>query len=170
MFITRNLYTTTLHLDPDAKTWINAVEDADSSYLEQDVKRAMNKLVLDMKNYSLWYQTSSMTVRMGARTLAGALIDIKSPNKSWTNNNFVSADYNRITGLLGDGSTKYLYSGITNNLLPQNDRSIWEYLQATASSNVRHYAGGGRVAGGTDDFAMRYDTESKVSWCGYYRC
>ena len=45
----------------------------------------------------------------GARTLAGALVPVVGPAP--TNFNFVAGDYNRTTGLIGDGSTKYLATG-----------------------------------------------------------
>ncbi len=148
--------------DFDAIKWISAVETADGQLLEPGVRAAMNRLVMDMKAASVWVPLSKMTVRMGARTLAGALIDIKTPSTSWTNNNFVSGDYNRTTGLIGNGTTKYLDPGITNDSLAQNDRSIFEYLQATASSNTKHYAGAGLVSGATGDFSMRYDTSTTL--------
>jgi hypothetical protein len=43
---------------------------------------------------------------MGARTLSGALTPLVGTAP--TNNNFVAGDYNRKTGLVGNGSTKYL--------------------------------------------------------------
>ena len=47
-------------------------------------------------------------IMAGARTLAGALVPLVGAAP--TNFNFVSEDYNRKTGLVGNGSTKYLNS------------------------------------------------------------
>lgn len=55
----------------------------------------------------------------GARTLNGALVPLVGTAP--TNNNFVSGDYDRETGLIGNGSTKYLNSNRNNNADPQND-------------------------------------------------
>ncbi len=144
--------------DQNAWAWIQAVEVADAQHLENDVRKAMNQLVLDLKSNSLWASITSMTVRMGARTLSGALIDMKNPSTSWTNNNFVSGDYNRTTGLVGDESTKYLDTNYNNDQLAQNDRSMWEYVHTIAGDNTDHYCGAGLVTGGTSDFGFRYDT------------
>jgi hypothetical protein len=56
-------------------------------------------------------------IMAGAQTLQGALVPLVG--SAPTNFNFVSGDYNRKTGLVGDGSTKYLdtgYSGATQPL------------------------------------------------------
>jgi hypothetical protein len=50
--------------------------------------------------------------------LNGALVPLVGTAP--TNNNFVSGDYNRKTGLVGNGSTKYLDSNRANNADPQN--------------------------------------------------
>jgi hypothetical protein len=44
-----------------------------------------------------------------------------------TNFNFVSGDYNRKTGLVGDGSTKYLDSNRAGNADPQNSFHLSTY-------------------------------------------
>ena len=66
-----------------------------------------------------------------------------------TNNNFVSADYDRETGLVGDGSTKYLDSNRNNNADPQDSKHISVYVQQ-ASSVVASY-----IAGTTDTWIAR---------------
>jgi hypothetical protein len=63
-----------------------------------------------------------------------------------TNNNFVSADYDRETGLVGDGSTKYLDSNRADNADPQNSAHLSVYVSTadTAGANTyRAYAGAG---------------------------
>jgi len=45
-----------------------------------------------------------------------------------TNFNFVSGDYNRKTGLVGNGSTKYLDSNRNNNADPQNSKHMSAYV------------------------------------------
>jgi hypothetical protein len=72
----------------------------------------------------------------GARTLAGALVPLVGAAP--TNNNFVDADYNRETGLKGNGSTKYLDSGRANNDDPQDDNHNSAFI--TQSSTVSEHA------------------------------
>ena len=54
----------------------------------------------------------------GARTRLGAMTPLVGPAP--TSFNFGNNDYNRKTGLVGDGSTKYLDSNRNNNADPQN--------------------------------------------------
>jgi hypothetical protein len=61
----------------------------------------------------------------GWNGLAGALIPLKGPAP--TNFNFVSGDYDRTTGLIGDGTTKYLDSNRNNNADPQNSSHMAVY-------------------------------------------
>ena len=65
----------------------------------------------------------------GARTLNGALVPLKGTAP--TNVNFQSTDYDRKTGLKGDGSTKYLDSNRANNADPFDSKHIYTYLTET---------------------------------------
>jgi hypothetical protein len=59
----------------------------------------------------------------GARTVAGALVPLKGPSP--TNIGFVSGDYNRETGLKGNGTTgKYINTNRNNNADGQNDNHM----------------------------------------------
>jgi hypothetical protein len=53
-----------------------------------------------------------------------------------TSFNFVDGDYNRKTGLVGDGSTKYLDSNRNNNADPRNSKhaSVWVSTAATITT------------------------------------
>jgi hypothetical protein len=79
----------------------------------------------------------------GARTLNGALVPLKGA--ALTNFNFISGDYNRKTGLLGNGSTKYLNSNRADNVSPQNSNhaSVYSTTAPTVSGNL--IGGGGAV-------------------------
>lgn len=138
--------------DADAAAWIAAVETADGAALETGVKTAMNQLVLDLKANSLWTPIQTMVVKMGARTLSGALIDIKNPGSSWTNNNFVSGDYNRTTGLIGNASNKYLDSGRANSADNRNNSAKWTYVTTLATGLNYYYMSSGAGVTGGDAF------------------
>jgi hypothetical protein len=51
-----------------------------------------------------------------------------------TNNNFVSGDYNRETGLVGDGSTKYLNSNRNSDADPLNSKHCSVYVSTAGSA------------------------------------
>jgi hypothetical protein len=115
--------------DPDAASYITAVETADGESLETAVKVAIHSFVKGCKSDGIWSAIKASCILAGARTLAGALVPLVGTAP--TNNNFVSGDYNRKTGLVGNGSTKYLNSNRNNNADPQNSH----HLSAFASSS-----------------------------------
>lgn len=92
--------------DRDAETYLAAVEAADGQRLEYGVRLAVAAFVVGCKADGIWGAMGSACLLMGARTLSGALVPLLG--QAPTNNNFVAGDYNRKTGLVGDGSTKYL--------------------------------------------------------------
>jgi hypothetical protein len=99
------------------------------SILETPVKRAVDDFFRGTKaDGTFWDALKAACILCGARTLAGALVPLAGDAP--TNNNFVDADYNRETGLKGNGSTKYLDSNRANNADPQDDAfySIGESL------------------------------------------
>ena len=116
--------------DPDAAAYIEAVEAADGELLEFAVGKAINDFVLGCKADGIWDAIKASCILAGARTLAGALVPLVGTAP--TNYNFVSGDYNRKTGLVGDGSTKYLDSNRNNNADPQNNHHISCFLGSTA--------------------------------------
>lgn len=92
--------------DPDATIYINNVEIADGQALEETTKNAINNFVVGCKVDGNWNAIESCCIFAGARTLNGGLVPLKGPNLS--NNAFITSDYNRKTGLKGNGTTKYL--------------------------------------------------------------
>ena len=117
---------TTAALDSDAAAYIAAVEAADGQSLEVDVKTAINNFIVGCKADGIWTALKASCILSGARTLSGALVPLVGTAP--TNNNFVSGDYNRETGLVGNGSTKYLDSNRNNNADPQNSKHISAYV------------------------------------------
>lgn len=102
--------------DPDASAYITAVEIADGQPLELNVKAAINSFVIDCKTDGIWDGITSCCILAGARTLNGALTPLKGVAP--TNNNFIPADYNRATGLKGNGhdvSFKYIDTNRNDN-------------------------------------------------------
>jgi len=70
-----------------------------------------------------------------------------------TNNNFVTADYDRKTGLKGNGSTKYLNSNRANDDDPQDDKHTSAYISTVSSNAATVYiASAGRNTVGSTSF------------------
>lgn len=132
--------------DPDAAAYITAVEAADGQALEERTKIAIDDFVLGCKSDGIWSAIKASCILAGARTLSGALVPLVGAAP--TNFNFVSGDYNRKTGLVGNGSTKYVDSNRNNNAEPQNSRHIGLYI-----STADNLGGIGRQCIGTQDLA-----------------
>lgn len=133
--------------DPDAGAYIAAVEAADGQLLEFAVGKAINDFVVGCKNDGIWSAIKAGCILAGARTLSGALVPLAGTAP--TNNNFVSGDYNRKTGLVGNGSTKYLNSNRNNNADPQNNQHLSAWKTTIHNTIVTGSFGGIIGAGGT---------------------
>lgn len=123
-----------LPADADADAYIAAVEAADGQALEPGVKFAIKNFVLCCKQDGIWTAIKASCILAGARTLAGALIPLVGTAP--TNFNFVSGDYNRKTGLVGNGSTKYLNSNRNNNVDPQDSFHLSTWVSTAATSGI----------------------------------
>jgi hypothetical protein len=121
-------------LDPDANAYITAVQIADGQPLESAVKEAISSFVVGCKADGIWTAIKASCILAGARTLSGALMPLVGTAP--TNNNFVSGDYNRETGLVGNGSTKYLSSNRNNNADPQNSKHISAYVTTAPTTGA----------------------------------
>jgi hypothetical protein len=126
-------------LDNDAANYLINVIIADGSSLEPAVQAAVNNFVVGCKTDGIWPAIKASCILAGARTLNGALVPLVGTAP--TNFNFVSGDYNRKTGLVGDGSTKYLNSNRNNNADPQDSQHVSVYItaNATGTSGSRRY-------------------------------
>jgi hypothetical protein len=117
--------------DPDALAYLTAVEAADGQALENSVKVAINTFVVGCKADGIWSALTHACIMAGARTLSGALVPLTG--LAPTNNNFVSGDYNRKTGLIGDASTKSLTTQYNNTDIPADNDHISSYVTQAPS-------------------------------------
>jgi hypothetical protein len=122
--------------DTDAAAYIAAVEAADGQALETGVRNAINAFVVGCKADGIWSAIKASCILAGARTLTGALVPLVGTAP--TNVNFVSGDYNRETGLLGNGSSKYLNTNRNNNADPQNNRHQSVFISVAPSATGIH--------------------------------
>jgi hypothetical protein len=125
--------------EPEAVSYVAAVEAADGQELEFGVARAINDFVLGCKNDGIWDAIKASCILAGARTLAGALVPLVGDAPTNVGGNFVAGDYNRKTGLKGDGSTKHLDSNRNNNADPQNSKHLATYVVEEATSGASNY-------------------------------
>jgi hypothetical protein len=161
------LITGTQKTDPDASAYLAEVERADGQALESGVRDAVIAFVTGCKADGIWSAVKASCILAGARTLTGALVPLVGAVP--TNFNFASGDYNRKTGLVGDGSTKYLDSNRNNNADPQNSNHNAVYIN-TITSTASAYMGatGGPSNTGTNllfsnSTRSRSSTSSAVS-------
>ena len=127
--------------DPDAADYIAAVEAADEAAspgvgaLETATKVAIHSFVKGCKADGIWPAIKASCILAGARTLEGALVPLAgtAPNKFGTAANW---NYNRKTGLQGDGSTNYLDSNRNNNADPQDSKHVSAYLTQKGNNST----------------------------------
>ena len=143
--------------DVDAAAYIQRVEWADTTPLEAATRTAINSFVVGCKADGIWTAIKASCILSGARTLSGALMPLTGAAP--TNFNFVTGDYNRKTGLMGNGSTKYLDSNRNNNADPQNSQHLTVQISTmstgfvvigagpdvTGSSMIGNTNGGGNI-------------------------
>lgn len=123
--------------DPDAQAYITAVEAADTAAgspggLETAVKDAINAFVVGCKADGIWSAILGSCILAGARTLSGALVPLKGNTP--TNNGFLTTDYNRKTGLLGDGLTKRINTGHSSDYNSAQGDNLHASSYITAAS------------------------------------
>ena len=120
--------------DEDAGNYIQAVETADAQALEPATRKAINNFVIGCKQDGIWTAIKASCILAGARTRLGALTPLVGAAP--TPFNFVDANYNRKTGLVGDGSTKYLNSNRNSNSDPQNNKHLAVYASESGSTGL----------------------------------
>jgi len=148
--------------DSDARAYIAAVEAADGQALESGVKTAINTFVAGLKSDGLWNSIVTSCIMAGARTVAGAIVPLKG--NAPTNNNFVSGDYSRKLGLLGNDTDKYLATGYNNNdttNFPQNDSHISCYVSASQTDSIGILVGTNSGIGSR--LTLRHGTATQIS-------
>ena len=144
-----------LNFAPATNAWLAAVEAADGQLLENGVYNAMGAF----GDYRIPLG-GACCLMAGARTLAGALVPMVGAAP--TAFNFVSGDYDRTTGLVGDGSTKYLDSNRNNNADPQDSNHNALYItffssgtQAFMGADTPTFSSGANNIGRTVSLFLR---------------
>jgi hypothetical protein len=130
-------------MDTDAAAYITAVETADGQALEEKTKIAIDNFVLGCK------AGRHLERHQGELHLGWCANSARCPDAAGrhcpTSFNFVDGDYNRKTGLVGNGSTKYLDSNRNNNADPQNSNHLSVYATTLQTAGVFGVYIGSRV-------------------------
>jgi hypothetical protein len=137
--------------DPDAIAYIAAVEQQDTQVLENGVRIAINNFVVGCKDDGIWNAIKASCILAGARTLNGALVPLVGTAP--TSFNFVSGDYNRKTGLVGNGTTKYLNANRAGNADPQDSIHLSAFVTVLHDPTLTTPSGSGGTyigSGGLD--------------------
>jgi len=138
-----------LTFDSDVLAYINAVESTDGAKLENGVRNAYYSFIVGCKKDNIWKSIKASCILAGARTLNGALVPLVGSAPTNYNNNFVNGDYNRKTGLLGDGASKALDTNRSNSADPQDNKHISIYATSSQSrASTKYMAGSDTVGGG----------------------
>jgi hypothetical protein len=77
--------------------------------------------------------------------IQGITVPLRNGMTAPSQNNFVPGDLNTLTGLKGDGSTKYIDTGITGSGLTQNDFSLSAYAVSNLDTGNLLAHGGGSL-------------------------
>jgi hypothetical protein len=120
--------------DPDAAAYLRAVEAADGQALETPVKRAVDDFIKGCKADGIWDAIKACCLLCGPRTLAGALVPLRGDAPT-AYGGWASGDYDRSTGLTGNGTSLYLDANRVSADEAQNDRHISVYATSAASNN-----------------------------------
>jgi hypothetical protein len=139
-------------VDPDAIIYINNVEKADGENLEYDTAKAIHDFVVGCKADGIWDAIKASCILAGARTLTGALVPLVGTAPTNVGGLFVSGDYNRKTGLMGNGSSKYLDTNRNNNADPQDNKHLSVYVTDIGGSNKAFLGAGGSSGGASTIF------------------
>lgn len=122
--------------EPEALDYIAAVEAADGQDLEPAVKLAYNTFIKGCKNDGIWDAIKASCILAGARTLDGALVPLAGATGPTKNGTEGGWNYNRETGLKGNGTDTYLSSNRANNADPQNSSHHATYITEAGTGGV----------------------------------
>ena len=135
-------------VDADARAYVSAVKAADGQSLENNVAKAIDTFVLGCKSDGIWTAITHCALLAGPRTIAGCCVALKGTSP--TSNAFVTADYDRETGLKGSlANTKFLNTNVNNNTFTQDNfhLCVWATQAMTANLQVFYMGAGNNGTG-----------------------
>jgi hypothetical protein len=122
---------------------------------------AINAFITGCKADGTWNAIKACCIMAGWNGITGALVPLKGTAP--TNFNFVSGDYSRTTGLVGNGTTKYLNSNRNSTSDPNSSIHLAVHINTAHISGVGAYIGvGAGTTGATSVFSNRSSNEFAV--------
>jgi hypothetical protein len=129
----------------DAQDWVNRVY-ANGGTVSAATAAAVNTLCDSLESSGIRDRFYRMNLFCGNSDASLAAVrtplflgpSLGSPqgNTTDTNNNFVAADYSEASGLQGNGSTKYLNTGVPMNFTNIRDYHLSSYVSSVTSGNL----------------------------------
>lgn len=138
--------------DVDALDWAARVV-ANGGTVSAATLQAQSNLVRGLKADGIWPKINRLNTFCGDQ-LAAAMVPLKvgGGSATETNVNFVGGDYTEATGLTGNGTTKYINTGLNPSVsITSNDSHIAVYNRASAEA-----AGGATMGCATGGFAASF--------------
>jgi len=137
-----------LPTDADALDYLSRVKAADGAGVETGVAVAVDAFVKGCKADGIWTALKASCLLCGPRTFNGATTALVGDDP--TPYNWSNFDYNRVTGLKGDGSTTYLDSNRAGDADGEYDRHVSVFVddRGTKGGGARYIASG---TGNTND-------------------
>jgi len=150
-------------VDPDAAGYFARIVAAGST-ISAGNQAAVNAFVVGCKADGIWAAIKASCLLAGPDDLTGALVPLVGAAP--TNFNFVAGDYSRTTGLVGNGSTKYLDSNRNNNADPQDNQhlAVWVTTIETVPSNLINGGNNGSGASGLSSTGTRSRNGTPLSY------
>ena len=115
---------------------------------------AINSFVVGCKSDGTWDAIKACCIMAAWDGLNGALYPLKGAAPTNVGGLFVTGDYNRETGLIGDGSNKSINSNRNNNVDPQNSFHYSLYATTAATTYAKAYFGVGNNETGATNFGL----------------
>ncbi len=120
-------------VDPDLEDWLSRVATAGGT-VSGGTQTAVGNFITSAKANGYW--SNIIRINLFCGDFAACMVPLKvgGGNTTETNMNFVSGDFSESTGLTGNGSTKYLKTGITNSQLTTDNVHLAVYNRAGSAS------------------------------------
>jgi hypothetical protein len=138
--------------DGNALSYIFRLEAYEGQKLESGVRVEINKFISGLKTDGIWDSITDCCLMAGPRTFSGAFVPLKG--NSGIGYNFISSDYNRASGLIGDASSKYVDSNRSLNIEPSGNQHLAVYITKTGSPSFNQYYIGAGVQNVTGSSAI----------------
>jgi hypothetical protein len=129
--------------DGSSLDYILRLESYEGQKLESGIRAEINELISGLKTDNVWDKIADACLLAGPRTHSGIFLPLKNGGKTGINYNFVSGDYNRVSGLLGDGSSKYIDTSHNLNQEAPGNQHMAVYITRTGTSVNQYYIGAG---------------------------